>query len=72
MNHFSAPEIKRHCHRCNQITGTIFKIMPAGIGNACEQCGCFRKSRPYISRSQFYQLMPEAAEGRNHEQAKLV
>lgn len=70
-NQFSAPQIKRLCHQCGCITSTVFKIMPAGIGNACADCGCFRKGRPYISKTQFYQLMPEAAEGRSHEAETL-
>jgi hypothetical protein len=68
MKHFPAPEMKRHCHQCNKTTGTVFKIMPAGVANACSECGCFRKGRPYISQEQFNQLMPDAAKGGHHEQ----
>ena len=56
-----APEIRAHCHQCGVQTGTAFKFMPAGIGNACAVCGCFRKGEPYISRQKFKNLMPAAA-----------
>ncbi len=58
-----APEIRAHCHLCGKQTGTAFKFMPAGIGNACAICGCFRRGEPYISRQKFKTLMPVAAEG---------
>ena len=58
-----APEILAHCHLCGRKTGTAFKFLPAGIGNACAVCGCFRRGEPYISRQKFKTLMPAAAEG---------
>lgn len=44
-------------------TGTFFKFMFAGIGNACDQCGCFRKGKPYISRKEFNTLTRSGAKG---------
>ncbi len=67
MKTISAPQIKRHCQQCNQVTGTVFKFMPAGIGNACADCGTFRKGKPYISRNEINALMPEAAQGGTDE-----
>lgn len=61
----AAPKIRAHCHQCGEQTGTAFKFMPAGIGNACAVCGSFRKGEPYISRQKFQTLMPFAAKGEN-------
>jgi hypothetical protein len=58
-----SPEILAHCHQCGEQTGTAFKFMPAGIGNACAVCGSFRKGKPYISKAEFKNLMPSVAEG---------
>ena len=53
-----APHVRRFCFQCQEITGTVFKAMKAGIGNACDQCGCFRKQKPYISKRDFESLTP--------------
>ena len=66
-----APDVRRFCFQCQAITGTVFKSMPAGIGNACDQCGCFRKQKPYISKHEFKSLRPELAEGGNNGKEAL-
>jgi hypothetical protein len=71
MSNVKAPDVRRFCFQCKDITGTVFKPMPAGIGNACDQCGCFRKKKPYISKCEFQSLTPEQAQGANNASGKV-
>ncbi|MDF7824073.1 hypothetical protein P4B35_08620 [Pontiellaceae bacterium B12227] len=66
-----APHVRRFCFQCKEVTGTVFKPMPAGIGNACNQCGMFRKQKPYISKREFKSLRPEQAQGGSHESNRV-
>ena len=66
-----APDVRRFCFQCKTVTGTVFKPMPAGIGNACDQCGCFRKQKPYISKNEFISLTSERTEGGANEGRRI-
>ncbi len=72
MKLIDAPEVRRFCFQCKQVTGTILKFVPAGIGNACDQCGMFRKQKPYISKNEYNSLKPEnKAQGDRHGSGKV-
>jgi len=66
-----APHVRHECHQCEQETGTVFKPTKAGIGNACERCGAFRKGKPYVSKSEFESLTLHTANGGIYEPVQV-
>lgn len=66
-----APQVRHHCHHCEQETGTTFKPTKAGIGNACERCGAFRKGKPYVSKAEFNTLTLATAKGGHDERSTV-
>ena len=69
--HTPAPQVRHHCHQCEQETGTVYKPTKAGIGNACDRCGAFRKGKPYVSKSEFNALTPDGAEGGHNGKVRV-
>lgn len=51
------------CSQCEKETSTRVQFMRQGIGNACAECGCLRKGKPYLSKSEFNALKPAMAKG---------
>jgi hypothetical protein len=64
--------MEAHCQRCDKITPTVFLTLSTGhIGNLCAYCKTARKGKPYISKSELYQLQQAKTlqgKGPNHEQ----
>jgi len=68
--HIPAPQVRHECHHCEQETGTVYRPTKAGMGNACERCGSFRKGKPYVSKSEFKTLTLATANG-GHDERKI-
>jgi len=65
------PDWEQPCDQCERETGTSIKVMRAGIGNACLECGRLRRGKPYLSKHEFQSLTPTAAKGERDEAKTL-
>lgn len=59
------PDFKADCHRCEKETGTKVLYMSHALANACIECGCFRRGKPYLSKTEYFKLKPDAAKSGN-------
>ena len=57
------PDLMARCEQCGRDTGTKVLFMKAGLGNACEVCGKFRKGKPYLSKKELNTLEPDRVNG---------
>ena len=69
------PGLRENCRKCRKQTGTTILFMPAGIGNACADCGALRKlpdAKPYLRSTDYEQLKRDyCAEGKNNGTPRL-
>ena len=66
------PEVLNYCHQCGTETQTVLKHMTAGIGNACSECGAFRKGKPYVSQNEFKTLTRDCAKGDYEKKQSII
>ena len=68
------PDLRSYCVNCGVETGTKVLFMRQGLGNACEDCGQFRKGKRFLSKAEFAALtsIPARRNGAEEHYAKSI